>query len=54
MQLPSKVETSNTEGQGRPINVYFVWKIRNLKHFYQFLCIILKCEKVKRSKFKVI
>ena len=23
-QLPSKVETINTEGQGRPISVYFV------------------------------
>ena len=26
-QLPSKVENINTEGQGRPINVYFVGKI---------------------------
>ena len=39
-QVPSQVETITTDGQGHPINVYFVWKIRILKHVCQFWCIL--------------
>ena len=49
-QLPSKVEILNTDGQGHPISVYFIWKIRNLKPFLQVWMLNSKeweCQKVE-------